>query len=100
MYADHNQIIIKAIQYIRILIHYLPLGAEKMLPEKFTSTELRTIYELILGKELDRKNFQKKMLADGVIIKLDERREVKTYPHPYLYKFNPEHLRELENVLM
>lgn len=97
LYADHNQIINKAINTVRSHIYFLPIG-EKLLPEKFTSTELRTIYEGVLGKPLDRKNFQKKMLLDHIIIKLDETKEVKSYPRPILYKFNTEKLKELENI--
>jgi len=71
LYSDHNQIIEKAQSTIRIHLATLPIGYE-LLPEKFTMTELRIIYETILKKKLDRRNFQRKMLSTGLIYKLDE----------------------------
>lgn len=71
LYSDHNNIIEKAQSTIRIHLNSLPVGYE-LLPEKFTMTELRIIYETILRKKLDRRNFQRKMLSTGFIYKLDE----------------------------
>lgn len=71
LYSDHNQIIEKALSTIRVNLAVLPIGYE-LLPEKFTMTELRIIYETILKTKLDRRNFQRKMLATGYIYKLEE----------------------------
>lgn len=71
LYSDHNEIIRKALSFIKINLSILPVGYE-LLPEKFTMTELRIIYETILGKRLDRRNFQRKMLSSGLIYKLTE----------------------------
>jgi hypothetical protein len=71
LYSDHNSIIEKALSVIRSQIRILPVGY-KLLPEKFTLSELRIIYETILGRELDRRNFQRKILATGYLITLDE----------------------------
>lgn len=94
LYSDHNQIINKAINVVRLLIDHLPLGYQ-LLPEKFILPDLRAIYECILGKELDKRNFQKKMISSGLIIQLDERKVVNTYPHPYYYIFNKEKIKDL-----
>lgn len=96
LYADHNKIIKKALQNIRQKIEYLPIGYE-LLPDKFTITELRKIYEGFLGVELDRRNFQKKMLASELIIKLDERKETGSYPAPLLFSFNKKKIKEMKN---
>jgi hypothetical protein len=71
LYSDHNSIIEKALSTIRTQIRVLPVGY-KLLPQKFTLSELRIIYETILGRELDRRNFQRKILAAGFLVKLDE----------------------------
>jgi len=71
LYSDHNHIVDKALSSIKIQLHNLPIGYE-LLPEKFTMTELRSIYETILGQKLDRRNFQRKMLSTGYIHKLEE----------------------------
>lgn len=89
LYADHNLIIEKAINTMRIQIGIIPIGYE-LLPEKFTMPELRLIYEAILGEELDRRNFQRKMLSVGLINRLDEKRKNGAHKAPYLYSFNKE----------
>ncbi len=71
LYADHNHIISKALSTIRSRLSSLPIGYE-LLPEKFTLTELRIIYETIMGSKLDRRNFQRKILSTGMVVKLDE----------------------------
>lgn len=71
LYGDHNKIIEKAVNSIRSQINTIPIGYE-LLAEKFTMSDLRVIYETILDRKLDRRNFQRKMLASGFILKLDE----------------------------
>lgn len=93
LYADHHLIIEKAINTIRIQIGIVPIGYE-LLPEKFTMPELRLIYEAILGYELDRRNFQRKMLSVGLINRLDEKRKNGAHKAPYLYSFNKEKYEE------
>ncbi|PXV68825.1 NUDIX domain-containing protein [Dysgonomonas alginatilytica] len=93
LYADHGAIVEKAINTIRIQIGIVPIGYE-LLPEKFTMPELRLIYEAILGYELDRRNFQRKMLSVGLINRLDEKRKNGAHKAPYLYSFNREKYEE------
>ncbi len=71
LYADHNNIIKKGIQTLKSQISYLPVGLD-LLPEKFIMSELRTIYETILQKKIDRRNFQRKMLSSGLVVKLED----------------------------
>lgn len=73
-------------QTIRQQIGFLPLGYG-LLPEKFTMPELRTIYETILERELDRRNFQRKMLSIGYIKPLNETRKIGAHKSPNLYTF-------------
>lgn len=56
---------------MRLQLGYIPVGKE-LLPEKFTMSELRGIYETILGQPLDRRNFQRKMVSSGLVIPLEE----------------------------
>jgi hypothetical protein len=71
LYSDHNSIIDKALSTIRSQIDIIPVGY-KLLPEKFTLTELRIIYETLLGQQLDRRNFQRKIFTAGYVVKLNE----------------------------
>jgi len=84
---DHNIIVNKALQTLRLQLSFQPIGYN-LLPEKFTMSELRRLYETILGKELDRRNFQRKMLTYNILIRLDEVRQGAAHKAPALYRFN------------
>ncbi|NDV70111.1 NUDIX domain-containing protein [Dysgonomonas sp. 25] len=94
LFAKHDQVIKIALRTIRSNIGYVPLG-RKMLPEKFTMPELRAIYECILGQELDRRNFQRKMISTGLIIPLNETLKKGAHKSPHLYCFDKEKYQEL-----
>lgn len=51
-------------------------------------SELRTLYETILGEKLDRGNFQRKILSYNILKRLDETRKGGAHKAPYLYSFN------------
>lgn len=93
---DHNQIIEKALEVLRLQLSYLPIGYN-LLPDKFTMPELQKLYETILGKELDRRNFQRRILSYKILNKLDERRKGGAYKSPYLYEFNLENYQKALN---
>ncbi|MDR0542849.1 MAG: NUDIX hydrolase [Dysgonamonadaceae bacterium] len=96
LFCNHRMIIDKAIQVIRMEINYIPIGLG-LLPEKFTISELRVIYETILGKSLDRRNFQRKILSCGYIYKLDEISRKWGVKDAALYAFNKEkYLKAME----
>jgi len=87
--ADHNIIIENALTTLRQDLFNFPV-AKELLPLKFTLPELQTLFETILGKELDRANFYKKMKSLGWLIKLFERKKIGAHKSPYLYMFDPE----------
>lgn len=86
---DHNDMVEKALQTMRLQMYHQPI-AISLLKEKFTLPEIHRLYETILGKELDRRNFPKKLLALGLIKKLDEQRHIGAHRSPYLYQFDKE----------
>ena len=63
---DHASILDTALTRLRAKLSYSSV-AFALLSEEFTLTELQTIYEVILGKELDKRNFRKKMLSLGIL---------------------------------
>lgn len=93
---DHKEIIDLAIKDLHIFANYCPIGYN-LLPEKFTLPEIQSLYETILNKKLDSRNFAKRLLSLGVIIKLDERRKIGAHRSPYLYKINKERYDEVIN---
>jgi hypothetical protein len=76
-----------ALQTLRAQLYYQPI-AQNLLPEKFTLTEIHAVYETILGKKLDIRNFPKKMAFLGLITKLNEKRNIGPHKAPFLYTFN------------
>ncbi|MBK5720744.1 hypothetical protein JGH11_07650 [Dysgonomonas sp. Marseille-P4677] len=94
LYSDHKSIIERAIKLIRVIDEYIPIGYG-MLPKKFTMTELRNIHEALHGTILDRRNFQRKVLSTGAVVKLDECKNVKTYPKPILFQYNLDKFNKL-----
>jgi ADP-ribose pyrophosphatase YjhB (NUDIX family) len=96
---DHNLIVQKALNTLRLQISYQPIGYNLM-PEKFTMPELQSLYETILGKTLDRRNFQRKILSFDILTKLPETKKGGAHKAPFLYEFNVEnYTKALENSL-
>ncbi|MFA6085954.1 NUDIX domain-containing protein [Mucilaginibacter sp.] len=84
---DHDDMVKEALQALRLQLYYYPI-AEKLLPKKFTLTEIHAVYETILDKKLDIRNFPKKLVFLGLIKKLNEKRNIGPHRAPYLYKFD------------
>jgi ADP-ribose pyrophosphatase YjhB (NUDIX family) len=93
MMFDHKYIIEEALRFLRLHIAHFPIGYE-LLPEKFTLPEIHSLYETILGKSLDDRNFTKKLLATGIIIKLNETKKIGAHRSPFLYRFDKEKYEE------
>jgi 8-oxo-dGTP diphosphatase len=92
---DHDRILHSALAALRVQLNYQPIGYN-LLPRKFTMPELQKLYETILDKKLDRRNFQRKMLSYGILNILDEKRKGVAHKAPYLYSF---HLRNYQKAL-
>jgi 8-oxo-dGTP diphosphatase len=84
---DHSQIFEKGFEKIRRKITYQPIAFE-LLPEKFTLTQLQHLYEVILNKKLDKRNFRKKMLNYNILKELDEKQKGVSYRAAKYYKFD------------
>jgi hypothetical protein len=84
---DHNVIVKMALQALRHSLNDHPVGYN-LLPERFTMPELQRLYETILDKRLDRRNFQKKMLALGILERIKMSKAVRERKRPYFYRFD------------
>jgi len=84
---DHNSILEKALQSLRLSLNEYPLGND-LLGDKFTMPELQKLYETILGKKLDRRNFQKQILSLNILKRLKEKKQGGAHKSPYLYSFD------------
>lgn len=63
---DHGKIFQEAMEKLRRDIHFQPVGFE-LLDETFSIPDLQALYEAILGVKFDRRNFQRKILASGIL---------------------------------
>jgi len=82
---DHTEILRHAVARIRARLEHVPI-AFQLLPEAFTLTELQRVYEVILDKRLDKRNFRSKMLASGTLALAPGRRVAVGRP-ARLYRF-------------
>jgi 8-oxo-dGTP diphosphatase len=87
MIIDHNEILTKALAALQLQLNSQPIGYN-LLPEKFTMPELQKLYECILDKRLDRRNFQRRILGYGVLRRLKETKKGMRHKAPYLYSFD------------
>jgi 8-oxo-dGTP diphosphatase len=83
---DHRKILDYALWRLRNKIEWTTVGYE-LLPKKFTLSELQRVYEIILQRPVDKRNFRKKILAQGQIIELDETRSDVAHRPARLYTF-------------
>lgn len=82
---DHRTIIDLAITRLRAKVRYTPIGFD-LLGEKFTLVNLQALYEVILAKNLDKRNFRKKIIETGAVEKTGE--ILNTHPPSALYRFS------------
>ncbi|MCY1722807.1 NUDIX hydrolase [Prolixibacteraceae bacterium Z1-6] len=84
---DSKEIIFRALKTLREEVQYHPVGFH-LLPEKFTLTQLQTLYEVILDKQLDTRNFRKKIQNMGLLIDTNEKQTNVAHRAAKLYSFD------------
>lgn len=82
---DHREIIDAAVKRLRAKVRYAPIGFG-LLPEEFSLPELRALYEILLQRPLDKRNFVKKIQATGLLRMTGKKDDGK--PPAELYSFN------------
>ena len=85
---DHNVIIEDALKVIRNQATADPSYIFNLLPQKFTALQLRTLYERVYGKQLDVRNFHKKINQLDYVVALDERERDVAHRAARLYRFD------------
>ncbi len=91
---DHDRILRTAHERLRGKVRYQPIGFE-LLPEKFTLRQLQHLYETILDRPLDKRNFRKKILGMGVLVELDEIEADVAHRAARLYRFDEQRYERL-----
>jgi 8-oxo-dGTP diphosphatase len=91
---DHSDILQTALKKLKNKIRIQPVGFN-LLPEKFTLSQLQKLYEAILGRELDKRNFRRKMLKLQLVEMLEERQEKVPHKPSQYFKFNETNYNKL-----
>ena len=89
LYGDHIEMVQIALSQLRKLINKDPLGFN-LLPELFTLTQLQNVHEAILGVEIDKRNFRKRIKQIDFIEKTDLIDKVTSKRGAALYRINKE----------
>jgi 8-oxo-dGTP diphosphatase len=71
---DHKKILAYGLARLRNKLEYTTMGFQ-FLARRFTLTELQQVYEAVLGKKVDKRNFRKKILSLKVLRSLPDRQE-------------------------
>jgi len=95
---DHHKILTLAIERIRAKIRYQPIGFE-LLDRIFPFADLEHLYTTLLDREIDRRNFSRKMLALGILDETNEYAKPEGKGRPSkMYRFNEQRYQQLEKV--
>ncbi len=84
---DHDTILNTAYARLKGKVRYQPIGFE-LLPERFTLRQLQHLYEVILDRELDKRNFRKKVLAMEIVQETNEIEKDVAHRAARLYRFD------------
>ncbi|WP_233216274.1 NUDIX hydrolase [Blastopirellula marina] len=91
---DHEQILQVAHERLRGKVRYQPIGFE-LLPDKFTLRQLQHLYEVILDRELDKRNFRKKVLGMEIVKETSEIEKDVAHRAARLYRFDKKNYDKL-----
>ena len=92
---DHSRILRTALERLRGKVRYQPIGFE-LLPPKFTLRQLQDLYEKVLDRPLDKRNFRKKILGMGFLVALDEVQKDVAHRAARLYRFDHKKYQRLQ----
>lgn len=92
---DHKSILDYALERLRNKLEYTTVGFQ-LLPEKFTLGELQAVYEAILGRPLDKRNFRRKLALLGILKPLREWRRTGRKP-AQLFRFATARFEKLKD---
>lgn len=88
---DHNRILEEALDRLRDDFINHRTGFE-LLPERFTLGQIQKLYEIILGKDLDKRNFRKKILKEKLVTATNEKQTGVLHKPAILYELNHDNI--------
>lgn len=90
---DHDLMVSDALKRLRNIAQNFPIGKE-LLPEFFTLPQMIQLYRSIYQKEIDDRNFRKKILATKILMKQDHKDKNSSKKGAYYFKFDEEKYAE------
>lgn len=88
---DHNNILAGALEALQNQLESHHISFE-LLPKKFTLSQLQHLYETVLDKKFDKRNFRKNVKKMSHVVPLDEKQQGVTHKPAQLFSFNPDHI--------
>jgi 8-oxo-dGTP diphosphatase len=92
---DHAAILATALERLKGKVRYQPIGFE-LLPPRFTLSQLQHLYEAVLGVELDKRNFRKKVLGFDLLVPLKETQMLGRHRPAQLFRFDADKYEKLK----
>lgn len=83
---DHEEVIRYAVARLRAKLEYTNI-VYSLLPKEFTLGELQSVYEIVRGRRLDKRNFRRKILSLGTIRKSPQKKQGAAHRPATLYCF-------------
>lgn len=84
---DHRDMVEMAKEKLRYKAAFHPIVFE-LLPEKFTLPQLQSLYEGIYGALMDKRNFSRKVLSTGLLIKQKDKERLSSKRGAFYYKLD------------
>lgn len=92
---DHGEILTFARERLKRRVKHRPLGFH-FLPDEFTLNQIHALYQQVLGKDLDKRNFRKKLLNSKLVTELDKTVRVSGSKKPAnLFTFNEKRYQKI-----
>ncbi len=92
---DHDRIIDTAYTRLREKLRRAPVGID-LLPPVFSLSQLQRLYEQVLGRALDKRNFRKKVVGMGLVVETDQKQHDVSHRAARLFRFDGDRYRELQ----
>jgi 8-oxo-dGTP diphosphatase len=92
---DHKEILDQSLSALRKKIQEEPI-VFNLLEKKFSLRDLQQVFEQVLGVELDRRNFRKKIFSTGLLKDEEEMEKQVNHRPGKLYSFNQETYEQLK----
>jgi len=83
---DNARVLAQAEQRLRNKLEYTNV-AYSLLPVRFTLTQMQSVYEAILGEQIDKRNFRRRVVGQGIIRETGQTRKLGAHRPAMLYEF-------------